>query len=71
MRKALRFDRTQYLEQFGHEVMSADPRSYAGVQEEYHATSTLPQVKNAANEVVSTFGEWSEVWQQQFEEQEV
>lgn len=68
VRKALRFDRTQYLEQLGHEVMSADPRSYtykilrnAGVRgkAKKNAIQPLPflKLKNAAGEVVSTFGE--------------
>lgn len=80
MRKAPRFDRTQYLEQLGHEVMSSDPRSHTYKilrngrsgqgQEECHTTSTLPEVKNAAGEVVSTLSEWSEVWRQQFEQEE-
>ena len=78
VRKALRFDRTQYLERLGQEVMDTDPRyTYkilrnAGVRGKAKKSSIqpLPFLKNASGEVVSTFGEWSEVWRQQFEQQE-
>ena len=78
LRRSLRHDRTQYLEQLGQDVMDSDPRytyrilRQAGVRGKAKRRSIqpLPYLKNFEGEVVTTFGEWSEVWRQQFEQQE-
>ena len=78
LRQSLRRDRAQYLEQLGQDVMGSDPRytyrilRQAGVRGKAKRRSIqpLPYLKNSEGEVVATFGEWSEVWRQQFEQQE-